>query len=50
MRAVLVLPTRLPRYSGELKSNQSRFAHRNDWIGEEIVRFNPYSIRMPRVA
>jgi capsid portal protein len=34
----------------EIEPLQRRFAQRNDWIGDEVVRFNPYSIRTPRVA
>ena len=32
----------------EIEPLQRRFAQLNAWIGEEVVRFNPYSINLPR--
>jgi PBSX family phage portal protein len=34
----------------EVEPLQRRFAQFNDWIGDEVVRFNPYSIKTPKSA
>jgi PBSX family phage portal protein len=34
----------------EVDPLQRRFAQFNDWIGDEVVRFNPYSIKTPKSA
>jgi hypothetical protein len=37
-------------WRNEIEPLQRRFAQLNDWIGDEIVSFNPYSISAPRAA
>jgi capsid portal protein len=34
--------------ANEIAPLQRRFAQLNDWIGDEIVRFNPYEISRPK--
>jgi hypothetical protein len=34
----------------EIEPLQRRFSQLNVWIDEEVVRFNPYSIGMPKVT
>ena len=34
----------------EIEPLQRRFAQLNDWLGDEVVRFNPYSIKPATAA
>ncbi|MOA69770.1 hypothetical protein D3C78_1981440 [compost metagenome] len=33
--------------ANELEPIQTRMVQVNDWLGEEVVRFNPYELKMP---
>jgi len=36
--------------ANEIAPLQRRFEQLNEWIGDEVVRFDPYSIKSPKVA
>jgi capsid portal protein len=36
--------------ANEIQPLQARFAELNEWLGEEVVKFNPYTLAKPTTA